>query len=352
MFNTWKSNGRSRALGVPLACAVAATALIAAGCGSSDDSSGSSASTSATASSGAAPAKTVKVKLVDAGGLKQGAYIWDLYAAIDNGNFKNHGVDVSVIPVDNGALSVQAITAGAADVAGPISADSFINGIDQGAAITLAGLTEKAQGQFIAKNSIKTWADLKGKKVGSSTPALTGSDLYMIQMMQLNGIKKGDVHITSLGASDAKVKAVKTGAVDATMLSAPYNQVALEGGGYHVLGSTWDSPVTSWPFIGLGFSKKFESAHPDTVKGFMAAIQEAHDWLLQPANKDKAVAMLAKYTDSTTSSAAATYKTVFEDAKSVLPKVGVPDDELTALLKALGKPTNDLTKYQNSVAAQ
>lgn len=330
-------------------CALAAGALVVTGCGSSDGGSSSSGASS----SGSSP-KTTTVRVVGAGGIKQGAYIWDLYAAIDQGFFKNHGIEAKVIAVDNGALSVQALAANAADVAGPISADSFVNGIDAGAPITLAGFTQSAQGQFIAKNSVRTWADLKGKKIGSSTPALTGSDIYMMQMLKLHGIAKGDVHITSLGASNAKVQAMKTGAVDATMLSAPYNQVALEGAKDHVLGSTWDSPVTSWPFIGVGFSKTFESDHPDAAKGFMAAMQEAHDWLLQPGNKDKAVAMLAKYTSSSPASAAATYKTVFTDGKSLLPTVDVPDDELTALLKAMGKPADSaaLAKYHNSVTAK
>ena len=341
---------KSRTAMRALACVVAAASLVVAACGS-DDSGSTAASSGGTSSGTATPAKMTTVRVVGAGGIKQGAYIWDLYAAIDEGFFKNHGIEAKVIAVDNGALSVQALAADAADVAGPISADSFINGIDANAPITLAGFTQSAQGQFIAKQEIKDWADLKGKKIGSSTPALTGSDIYMMQMLQEHGLQKGDVHITSLGASNAKVQAMKTGAVDATMLSAPYNQVALEGGKDHVLGSTWDSPTTSWPFIGIGFSKSFESKNPAAAKGFMAAMQEAHDWLLDPANKDKATALLSKYTDASPSSADATYKTVFTDGKSLISKVGVTDEQLSALLQAMGKPNDAsaLAKYNNSI---
>jgi len=315
--------------------ALAAASLAA--CGSSDSDT-------------AKPEELTTVRVVSAGGLKQGAYIWNLYAGIRQGFFKERGIRVAVTGVSNGALSVQALTANAVDEAGPISADSFIDAIDRGADITLAGLTNAAVGQFIVKNSIKSWDDLKGKRVGSSTPALTGSDIYMVQMLKAHGLDTSDVDITSLGASDAKVVAVQTGAVDAVMLSSPYSVSALATGKYHVLQRTWDSEETFWPFVGFGFSKKFESAHPELAKGFVAAMQEANTWLLEPDNKQKAIDMLVHYTDASPKVAEQTYEETISESKSVYADISVTDDKLRALLKALGKPINDetLARYRES----
>jgi len=298
------------------------------------------------AQSNAASLQTVRV--ASAGGLSQGAYIWAMYVAMSQGFFKKRGIEVTVAAVSNGALGVQALTANAVDTA-PVSADAYINAIDQNAPITLAALTSASLGQFLVKNEITGWADLKGKKIGSATPGLTGSDVYMRQMLEAHGIKTSDVNITSLGASSAKLVAANNGAVDGMMMSAPFAGAVIATGKYKVLGRTWDkdAKVAFWPFVGFGFSKKFETEHPALAKNYAAAWQEGQTWLVNPKNKQRAITLMANYTNAAPKVAAQVYKETITESKSAYPDIQITKAKLQSLLNALGKPYS--TKYNNSI---
>jgi NitT/TauT family transport system substrate-binding protein len=316
-----------------------------AACGSSS-SSKSSAGDPGSGGSSASSSAVTNVTMASAGGIKQGAFIWDLYAALSNGYFTKQHVKVSVVTVTDGSQAVQAMTSGAAD-AGDVSADAFVDGINAGAPVQIGGFTSLGQDQLIVLKNITAWSQLNGAKIGTSTSALGGTDIFLVDMLKAHGISSSAVHFETLGASPAKVQALATGAIDGTLLSEPYSSDATEGGKAHALASTWDDASTKWPFIAVGFSKSFVSAHPAAAKGVITAFQQAHDWLLQPSNESKAVAMLVHYTGVTQAAAQATYNVEFKQAHSLIPKVTATSAQVQALLKGMGKPSTaaDAAKY-------
>jgi ABC-type nitrate/sulfonate/bicarbonate transport system substrate-binding protein len=104
------------------------------------------------------------------------------------------------------------------------------------------------------------------------------------------------------------------------------------------------------PFEAYGFTKSFEEKHPDAVKNFMLALQDAQTWVLDPANKQKAIDLLIKYTKVDPDVAQQVYKVYFEESKGAYANIGIDEDKLKRLTAAIGVPYSD--KYNNSVAAQ
>ncbi len=83
-------------------------------------------------------------------------------------------------------------------------------------------------------STIKTIADLKGKKVGISTPGSSSDSATRISL-RLNGLNADqDVTIVSVGSLQNRMSAMLNGAVDAGLASPP-DTLALEDGGMHVL---------------------------------------------------------------------------------------------------------------------
>ena len=72
-------------------------------------------------------------------------------------------------------------------------------------------------------------------------------------MATANGLKKGDVDITVVGATAGRFAALKSGTVDATMVLPPFNFLA-EAAGFKNIGLVIDY-VKDYPFTGLEVSK-------------------------------------------------------------------------------------------------
>ena len=106
---------------------------------------------------------------------------------------------------------------------------------------------------LLAKPEIKQVSDLKGKRIGVS--GIGGaSDVGTRAMLSANGVNPREVTIIAIGPTEARLLALKAGAIDATPLISPRNFQA-ETLGFRSLGFMGDScptrlegsPSTAWP---------------------------------------------------------------------------------------------------------
>jgi ABC-type nitrate/sulfonate/bicarbonate transport system substrate-binding protein len=325
---------------LPLLAALAAMAVFVAACGADEESTEGAASTEGLS----------KVRMVGSG-LDQGALIWPIYVGMDEGVFEKHGIDFEyAATVSNGTLTLQALTAGEADFA-VTAADRFVDAIDKGAPVTLAGANFAAVFQFLVKNEVKGWDDVKGMTIGTSSTQFTGSDNVLKVMLEAHGIKTTDVNVLGVGSSSERFVAAQRGAVDGMNVSEPYASAIKKLGTYKVLGESWspENPEAFYPFEAYGLTEDFEKENPETVKDFMRSLQEAQDWLLDPANKQRAMELLIKYTKVEPDVAEAVYSVYFEQSKGAYENIGIDEEKLRLLLNAMERPYSD--KYNNSIAA-
>src|SRR5262249_23206754 len=66
--------------------------------------------------------------------------------------------------------------------------------------------------------------------------------------------------------------------------------------------------------------------NPDAARGYLKALSEATDWLYDPANRDEAIAILARNTNLAPDIAAQTYNYYVTELHPFSRKLAIPDE--------------------------
>ncbi len=128
--------------------------------------------------------------------------------------------------------------------------------------------------------------DLKGKTIiiGGAKDI---TRIFTERMLAPHGLKSGDYDYVFAGATSARFAALKSGAVDAALLTMPFNFFA-ETAGYTNLGFTFDV-LPDMPFAGMAVNRPWAEAHTDVLKRFLAAYNKGVAWFYDPKNREAAV---------------------------------------------------------------
>ena len=100
-------------------------------------------------------------------------------------------------------------------------------------------------------------------------------------------MKSGDYDYVFAGATSARFSALKSGAVDAALLTTPFNFYA-ESAGYNNLGFTFDV-LPDMPFAGMAVNRPWAEANTGVLKRFLAAYTKGVAWFYDPQNHEAAV---------------------------------------------------------------
>ncbi len=79
------------------------------------------------------------------------------------------------------------------------------------------------------KDKVKTAADLKGMRIGVSSPG-SSTHLAVIYILHKAGLKGDDVSIIGVGQAAGAVAAVRAGQIDALIVNDPVATILVEGG--------------------------------------------------------------------------------------------------------------------------
>ena len=140
---------------------------------------------------------------------------------------------------------------------------------------------------IMAKPNIKTWADLKGKTIIVGGPK--DNTVYFTRVMtRPNGLKDTDYQFQFAGASSARFAALKSGAVDAAILTDPFDSEA-ELQGFVRLGDLRPKYLGADTYSGGGIiaTRDWAKEHPDVVVALIRAMWAAKQWIYDPANKEE-----------------------------------------------------------------
>ena len=157
--------------------------------------------------------KTVKVALTSKEVLDNLTY----FVADKIGFFKELGIDYQPSYFRGGGEVVRGITSGATDIAGNISPSAVMIAISRGEAIKIVSAGEAPLAGVVwvvkADSPIKSVKDLKGKKVGFSSPgSVTHTTLEAI--LKAEGLEK-ETQMVRVGSPGDSWAAVSNGVVDA-----------------------------------------------------------------------------------------------------------------------------------------
>jgi NitT/TauT family transport system substrate-binding protein len=147
------------------------------------------------------------------------------------GFYKEEGTRIEIIRIRT-AAGVQALIAGAVDVSqvvGPTVLAAVLGGAPLKVAMVF---NDKPTFKLYVKKQLRSFADLKRAKIGSSTPGSTNDRLLKI-VLEKNGVDwRKDIDIIYIGTSDVVLKALQAGSIDGAPLTPPASFQAEEFGFY------------------------------------------------------------------------------------------------------------------------
>jgi NitT/TauT family transport system substrate-binding protein len=239
------------------------------------------------ASSGMA-AETIATGMIGAAN----AVGWPWYIAIQKGFFAEQGITLDVVYVPTASGLVQQLSAGSLDIVADVGVVEPIHAVEKGAPVGLIRIIGQVSAyEMVAKPTIATIKDLKGKTICIGG-LIDINRVYLDRIMQANGLKDGDYDITVVGNTAGRFAALKSGAVDATMLAPPVSFYA-EDAGFHSLGMIMDY-APDLPFSGTDVSLPYAAQHRDTLAKMLAVIDKSIAWFNDALHRDEAVDILVR----------------------------------------------------------
>jgi NitT/TauT family transport system substrate-binding protein len=185
-----------------------------------------------------------------------------------------------------GPAATEAVFSGAVDATyvGPNPAiNAYVK--SHGEAIKIVAGAASGGASLIVKPTIKTAADLRGKKI--STPQLGNTqDVALRYWLKQQGLKTdknggGDVHIMPQDNSQT-LQAFEQGQIDGAWVPEPYaSRLVLEGKGKQLVDENTLWPGGKFVITTLIVRTVFLKEHPETVKKLLQAQVAANDYINQ-----------------------------------------------------------------------
>ena len=214
-----------------------------------------------------------------------------VYYALDKGIFARHNLNVDAQLIAGGSTTTAALLSGQIQIAGAGGSETLsavANGADLVVVATLAGVYPYV---FEVDPDIKTFDDLKGKKLGVSN--IGGSaDIALRVVLRQNGIDpEKDVTIVPTGSAANRTAALLSGAIQGGM-SGPPDNLAVEAAGLHQLVdlASQHLPAANTSVV---MQRSFVESHHDLVQRFVDALIESSVQLKK--DKPGTVAVLGNY---------------------------------------------------------
>lgn len=177
-----------------------------------------------------APAQLTAIKIGHNGFTDETVF----YLGRDAGIFKKYGIHLELIYIPGGSLSVQALIGNSLDML-LAGGTPLVYAVLKGADLKfIAGLNNRMPYVLVAREGINTPEQLRGKKVGISRFGSNTDFVVKLAATQMGLNPKRDIQIMQVGGPDARVVALKSGIVEATVV--PPELVSLGRKlGYHTL---------------------------------------------------------------------------------------------------------------------
>jgi NitT/TauT family transport system substrate-binding protein len=233
---------------------------------------------------------------------------WNGYMALviaaKEGYYKKHGLNVTYTVIEDPVQRFNAFKSGSLNAVAT-TVDTFSRTYAKGIkSVEVLGLDASAGGDgIVADKSIKTVKQLKGQKVAVSEGST--SQWLLAYVLKKNGLSLKDVKQVDLTSSDAGA-AFAAGRVKIAVTWQPWLSRAEQNPNGHVLVSTKQYPTIITDHV--AFPPSFVKQHPDEIKAFIAAYNDAMK--LIKSNPNKAFGDVKDYLGQSASDIKATMKDV------------------------------------------
>ena len=238
----------------------------------------------------AAQAKPL-VRVVVGYGSTDGA-IAPLWFAKETKLFEKRGLDVVLVGMGTGSVSLRALIAKDLEIAS-LSGSGLVQAALQGAdTVIVSSVINGFIFKLFGAPDITSPAQLKGKKLGVSRYGATSDFAIRLALRKWGLNPDRDLNILQIGTTQDTVRAMQTKMIDTGVLSGTASLVARKAG-FRELGDLAELGL-HYPMAPIGTTKSYLQKNEALVKEFMLAyIEGVHDF---KRNKETALAVLKKYT--------------------------------------------------------
>jgi NitT/TauT family transport system substrate-binding protein len=213
-----------------------------------------------------------------------------VWTAKEMGYYAKHGLDVELVLLVGAPLAVAALVGGETPIVHTGASAVITSNLAGSGAVIIAGAANRFPYVLFVTDQIKKVEELKGKKFGVSRIG-SADNAAAATVLEKYGIKESDLTYVQAGSIPARLAAMQTNALQATLLQAPETLKAKELGLRALLDFT--KLDVEWQQNGVATTRDYIKKKPDTVRRFMRAYVEAvHYNLTNPKGAQK---ILQKY---------------------------------------------------------
>ncbi|MDD2979053.1 MAG: ABC transporter substrate-binding protein [Hespellia sp.] len=223
-----------------------------------------------------------------------------MYVAIENGYFKEEGIDLDLVTGYGADKTMTALLSGEADI-GFMGAESTIYTFQEGANDVIknfAQLTQRAGNFLVAREEMPdfSWDDLIGKNV------IGGRKGGMPEMVFEYILKQNDISLTALNIDQSidfgsTAAAFSGGQGDFTVEFEPAaTKLEQEGSGYVVASLGVDSGYV--PYTSFSAKSSYIDTNPEIIQGFTNALQKGMIYCQNHSSAEIAKIILPQFDDT------------------------------------------------------
>jgi NitT/TauT family transport system substrate-binding protein len=220
------------------------------------------------------------------------ARVAPLWIADKEGFFKKNGIEAKILKLAGGTQGAQAMLSGGIDI-GYTDPTSMVAAIAGGAQLTeIMAITNIMPYYLVGSADVKTVADLKGKRVGSSGLGLSASRLALLVALNKLGLdpKRDQITLVAAGAEPERIAGLAAEALGGTVIG-PEFRGRIEELKLNILSDLRTLKIP-WEQDALVTSKKYLQANQDTVERLMKGLLQANAYVLNPANRNTVINLL------------------------------------------------------------
>lgn len=200
-----------------------------------------------------------------------------LYIANKRGFFKEEGLTVTIEPVVGGAQAQQSLVGGSLDATQSNYVSTFL-AVSAGQKMKIiSDLYQATPNSFnimVPKDSsIKTPADLKGKKIAVNSQKNIGT-LAVTSVLKTHGLTEKDVSFVEFPFPEMKDQLANK-VVDAAWMTEPHLTAVQKTIGAQKLADTMVDSTADFPIAGVVVMESFATENPKTVAAFQRAVAKA-----------------------------------------------------------------------------
>jgi NitT/TauT family transport system substrate-binding protein len=199
-----------------------------------------------------------------------------MYVAQREGLFEANGIKVEFIPAASAAERDQIITAGQADgmINEVVSTMLYNKDQIQVQIVRFARTATSTSSQYSIlaskQSGITTLEGLKGVEIGISQGTVI--DYITDRLLEAEGLAPEDIKNVAVPKIDVRMNLLSTGELKAATMPDPFSSLALQQGAVLIVD---DTTHPEYGYSTISFRKEFIDQHPEAIKAFLAAIDEA-----------------------------------------------------------------------------